>query len=161
MSIKTELSAPKSQDGYAVNQLIGRCTPLDENSVYCNLLQCDHFAQTSVIAKKDVRVVGFISGYRLPERLNALFVWQVAVDQSERGTGLATKMLMSLLERSSMEGVSMLETTITKDNVGSWALFTRLAERLKAPIEKSPHYESEAHFNNVHDTEWLVRIGPF
>ena len=35
------LRAPRADDGSAVNELIERCKPLDENSVYCNLLQCD------------------------------------------------------------------------------------------------------------------------
>ena len=161
MSKEIDLKAPESRDGNAVHQLIARCKPLDENSVYCNLLQCDHFANTSVVAKRDEAVVGFVSGYRIPSRMNTLFVWQVAVDSGERGTGLASKMLGHLLERDSMNGVSMLETTITKDNDASWALFNRLAKRMNAPLEKSPHYEADAHFNGAHDTEWLVRIGPF
>ena len=57
---------PESQDGSRVHKLISECKPLDENSVYCNLLQCTHFADTSVAAEMDGDLVGFISGYIHP-----------------------------------------------------------------------------------------------
>ena len=49
---------PESQDGSRVHKLISECKPLDENSVYCNLLQCTHFADTSVAAEMDGDLVG-------------------------------------------------------------------------------------------------------
>ena len=45
------------EDGLAVNRLIASCPPLDTNSTYCNFLQCLHFAETSVLAEKDGKVV--------------------------------------------------------------------------------------------------------
>ena len=159
--MELSLSKPDSQDGNEVHQLVARCKPLDENSVYCNLLQCDHFADSSIIAKKEGHVVGFVSGYVLPKQPTTLFVWQVAVDERQRGTGLASKMLNSLLERPELAGITHLETTITADNEGSWALFTRLANTLETTLSKRAYYTSEAHFKGEHDTEWLVSVGPF
>jgi L-2,4-diaminobutyric acid acetyltransferase len=158
---QVSITEPMSTDGLQVHQLIARCKPLDENSVYCNLLQSDHFSSTSAIAKAGTEVVGFVSGYRLPSRPDTFFVWQVAVDESQRGSGLATRMLQQLMSRDALLGASYLETTITKDNQSSWALFTRFAERLDAPLEKQPYYTADDHFNHQHETEWLVRIGPF
>ncbi|MEQ9449631.1 MAG: hypothetical protein RLN70_12130, partial [Rhodospirillaceae bacterium] len=37
---------PTSTDGAAVWNLIGGLDALDDNSMYCNLLQCTHFAET-------------------------------------------------------------------------------------------------------------------
>ena len=88
---------PRQEDAVAVHDLIGRCEPLDENSLYCNLLQCRHFAETCVVAENDGGVVGFVSGYIPPRTSNTIFVWQVAVDETARGTGLGKKMLMELL----------------------------------------------------------------
>ena len=45
------LRKPESTDGYALNSLVERCKPLDTNSVYCNLLQCSDFADTSIAAE--------------------------------------------------------------------------------------------------------------
>ena len=158
MKSEVKLTVPVSRDGYEVNQLIKRCQPLDENSVYCNLLQCDHFSQTSVIAKEGSDTVGFVSGYRVPERPEVLFVWQVAVDQRMRGTGLGTRMLKDLINRVNPD---FIETTITDENGASWALFTRFAERNNVSLKKTVHYLHHEHFNGLHDSEWLVRIGPF
>ena len=46
------LRKPNSTDGFALNNLVERCKPLDTNSVYCNLLQCSHFRNTSVLAEE-------------------------------------------------------------------------------------------------------------
>jgi L-2,4-diaminobutyric acid acetyltransferase len=160
MSKLVKLSPPQSSEGASVNQLVSQCQPLDPNSIYCNLLQCDHFSDTSVIAKSDDNVVGFISGYRIPQRNDTLFIWQVAVDQHQRGTGLATRMIQSILGRAHLADIRYIETTITQSNQASWALFTRLAERLSAPLNKSEYYISSTHFKGKHDSETLVRIGP-
>lgn len=157
-----QLLRPSFDDGYAVNQLISRCAPLDTNSVYCNLLQAGHFSGTSVLAKSDnEQAVGFVSGYMKPEDASTLFIWQVAVDESARGQGLAIRLLKSLLERPSLEGVLNIETTITADNQASWALFRKLADKLGASLSETVLLEKEKHFRGEHDSEYLVRIGPF
>jgi L-2,4-diaminobutyric acid acetyltransferase len=73
-----ELREPTSEDGAAVWQLIKDCAPLDRNSLYCNLLQCDHFASTCVAAELDGDIVGWVSGYIVPDSPDTLFIWQVA-----------------------------------------------------------------------------------
>lgn len=154
------LAVPKDTDGYAVSQLVDRCPPLDGNSRYCNLLQCSHFSNTSVIAKADDKTVGFISGYLLPQASNTLFIWQVAVDSDARGTGLAQKMIRHIVERDDCANVTHIETTITNDNNASWALFERIAKHYSAPLARSVMFDRSAHFADAHDSEWLARIGP-
>ncbi|MDX5310866.1 MAG: GNAT family N-acetyltransferase, partial [Rhodococcus sp. (in: high G+C Gram-positive bacteria)] len=73
---------------------------LDVNSSYAYVLWCRDFAATSVVATAgDHEAVGFVSGYRRPEAPDTLFVWQVAVDQDQRGRGVAGRMLDSLWDR--------------------------------------------------------------
>jgi len=69
-----------------VHDLIARCPPLDRNSLYCNLLQCSHFAATCALARHDDTTVGFVSGYRPPSDPGVLFIWQVAVDSTARAS---------------------------------------------------------------------------
>ncbi|MFT5722059.1 MAG: L-2,4-diaminobutyric acid acetyltransferase [Motiliproteus sp.] len=162
MSLSTiDLSVPLSTDGHAVHQLIASCPPLDQNSMYCNLLQATHFASTSVSAKRGGELVGFISGYALPERPDTLFIWQVAVDESARGCGLALSMLQHILQRPHCSEIHALETSITASNQASWALFRRLASNLNAQVEESILFDHVDHFRGIHDTEALVHIGPF
>ena len=161
-SEKIMFTKPSAVDGMAVNQLVASCPPLDTNSVYCNLLQASHFSDTSVAARfESGEMIGFVSGYVVPKQLDTLFVWQVAVSEKARGQGLAKRMVSSLLERSSCSGVRYLETSITASNEGSWALFRRLADQLDAPLEESVMFDKQDHFKGRHDTEYLVRIGPF
>ncbi|MFQ5471249.1 MAG: diaminobutyrate acetyltransferase, partial [Gammaproteobacteria bacterium] len=49
---------PTAEDGATVNRLIASCPPLDSNSIYCNLLQCSYFSETSIIAEDNSRIVG-------------------------------------------------------------------------------------------------------
>lgn len=144
----------------ALNRLVEASPPLDTNSVYCNLLQCEHFSETSVCARQDDELVGFISGYRIPNRPDTLFVWQVVVAESVRGQGLAFRMLNELLERPSCSGVYFVETTITASNNASQALFRKFADRLAAPAGITPGFDENRHFDGQHESEQLWRIGP-
>lgn len=144
-----------------INQLVAASPPLDTNSVYCNLLQCSHFAETSIIAKSGAQCMGFISGYLIPSRPDTLFVWQVVVAEAGRGQGLASRMLEQLAQRPACAQVQYIETTITPDNEASWALFRKLARQLDAPLNDTVGFDKTIHFHGAHETEHLLRIGPF
>ncbi len=161
MSLDLTLRQPKATDGMAVHQLIARCPPLDTNSAYCNLVQCTHFASTSVVAEAAGEAVGFISGHRIPARPDTLFVWQVAVSEKGRGKGLAGRMLAAILDRQENEDICYVETTVTADNAASWALFESFARKRGTELERSVLFDRELHFAGSHDSELLARIGPF
>ncbi|MCW9014536.1 MAG: diaminobutyrate acetyltransferase [Gammaproteobacteria bacterium] len=161
MGSSIALRRPEREDGAAVFQLVNQCPPLDANSMYCNLLQCSHFAETSVAAASDDELVGFISAYIVPNRDDALFIWQVAVSEKARGEGLATRMLEHILDREVCRQITFIETTITESNPASWALFESMARRLDTGLERSLMFDRDKHFNGEHDSEHIARIGPF
>lgn len=156
-----EFRRPESQDGSRVHKLVSECRPLDENSTYCNLLQCTHFADTSVAAEMDGELVGFISAYIPPKHPNVLFVWQVAVHEKARGRGLAKRMLAELLARPECSDVQYMETTITPDNDASWGMFGSFAYERGMRTEQFILFDSRVHFAGEHKDEYLLRIGPF
>ncbi|MBK5934416.1 diaminobutyrate acetyltransferase [Rhodovulum imhoffii] len=159
MTVSTlRLRPPHASDGHAVWSLVRDCKPLDENSMYCNLLQCDHFAETCVLAEMGGDVVGWVSGYIPPTRPDTLFVWQVAVSAKARGMGLGRRMLGELLARGACADVTRLQTTITPDNAPSWGLFRGLARRLGATLSDAPHFTRNRHFDGAHATEHMVTI---
>ncbi|MGI3166441.1 diaminobutyrate acetyltransferase [Pseudooceanicola sp. 200-1SW] len=152
------LRKPTSEDGSDIWELVRACKPLDENSMYCNLVQCDHFADTCVLAEEAEKgVIGWISGHMVPSEPGTLFVWQVAVSAEARGMGLGGKMLSHLVNRDGL-GVTRIKTTITEDNAASWALFRRFTERMGGTLSDVPHYTEDDHFNGHHDTEHMVTI---
>lgn len=155
-----EFRTPIATDGCRVHDLVSRCPPLDVNSTYCNLLQCTHFAETSVVAESGGALVGFLSGYLLPLDPTTIFVWQVAVAPERRGQGLAVAMLDSLLQRDVCRNVTSLETSITRSNHPSWRSFRALARTLGADLAAEPWLSRVAHFSSRHESEHLVRIGP-
>ncbi|KKN06430.1 hypothetical protein LCGC14_1077280, partial [marine sediment metagenome] len=97
----------------------------------------------------------------LPDNPQTLFIWQVAVGEEARGKGLASRMLKNILNRTATKSVTFIETTITPDNKASWALFESLAKKLDAPLNSTVMFERDAHFAGEHETEMLVKIGPF
>lgn len=151
---------PKATDGVRVHELVAACPPLDENSLYCNLLQCTDFADTCILAEQGRDLVGWISGYRPPGEPGTLFVWQVAVHERARGTGLAGKLLMALLERPAAQPIRFIKTTVTPDNDASRALFSSVARRSNAPIREQTGFDKDTHFLGRHDSERLIVIGP-
>jgi L-2,4-diaminobutyric acid acetyltransferase len=144
-----------------VYELVDRCKPLDLNSRYCYMLVCTHFQDTSVVAEADDQVMGLVSGYLDPKQPDTLFVWQVAVDASLRGQGVALRMLKSLLERPDLGHLRFIETTISPSNSASQNLFKRLAAELKAEITDRPYFDKALFGGEAHEDEYLYRIGPF
>ena len=69
-------------------------------------------------------------------------------------------MLREIAERDFGLSTNYIETTITEDNVASWALFSKVANAYAAPMTRSPLFERNRHFEGHHDTEYLVRFGP-
>ncbi len=151
---------PSKEDGWAVSRLIDACPPLEINSIYCNLLQCHHFSDTSAAVRQAGELVGFISGYLIPDKPDTLFIWQIAVSEKVRGHGIASKMIAHILGREISQSVRFIKTTITETNDASWALFGRTAENYSAPLSRENLFIKDKHFPGHHDTEILVTIGP-
>jgi L-2,4-diaminobutyric acid acetyltransferase len=154
----TILRKPNAADGMTVNRLVSACPPLDVNSVYCNLLQCTHFADTCVVAESKAGLIGFTSAYLIPEHSETMFIWQIAVSKSARGQGLAKKMILELLRRPQCRQVSSLQTTIAPDNPASWQLFRSLAEELNAECTDSLIFDRKIHFEGNHPDERLLHL---
>ena len=151
------LRKPRATDGSAIWALVRDCKPLDENSMYCNLIQADHFRDTCVVAERDGDILGWISGHMIPND-DAFFVWQVAVSPRARGMGLGRKMLTHLIDRDECAGAETLKTTITKDNDASWGLFRSFAKSIGGDLSDAPHFHEDDHFDGAHDTEHMVTI---
>ena len=151
------LRKPESTDGSAIWELVRACKPLDENSMYCNIVQAEHFRDTCVVAEMDGDIVGWISGHMIPNE-DALFVWQVAVSPKARGLGLGRRMLEHLIGRDACAEEAQLNTTITKDNEASWALFRSFARQMGGELSDEAHYKRHDHFDGQHATEHMVTI---
>ncbi len=154
------LRKPTMEDGAAFHDLVSECPPLDENSIYCNLLQCTDFADTCMVAEKEGRLAGLVSGYLKPREPNVYFLWQVGVHEAARGHGLALRMIQSILARDFCRGVDELQCTITRSNTASRGLFHALAEAEGAEISEHDYF-TEAHFGGGgHEAEFQFRVRP-
>lgn len=134
---------------------------LDMNSPYAYVMVGAYFGDTSVVAERDGAVVGFISGFTIPEHPDTLFVWQVGVHPDHHGAGIATRMLMALLQRPSAADKRYIETTVTPSNAASLGLFNGAARRLGTVCEESGRFGRELFPGEGHEEEIVFRIGPF
>ncbi|MGH3519169.1 MAG: diaminobutyrate acetyltransferase [Haloechinothrix sp.] len=157
--LDTVIENPVRADGAALWRIARDSRKLDLNSSYAYLLWCQDFADTSVVARVGGKAVGFIIGYRKQATPDTAVVWQVAVDSSQRGKGLAGRMLDRMYSQLVSDGVRHLETTVTPDNAASIALFRSFATRWNAEIQRSDLFAS-ADFPDDHEQEDLYRIGP-
>ena len=155
---KLSLRKPNREDGAGIWTLIAACRPLDENSMYCNLIQCDHFRDTCVVAELDGEIVGWVSAYLMPDDPETMFVWQVAVSEKARGRGLGARMLDHIIARDTCGEVTRIQTTITIDNDASWALFGRFGKARGARLRTQPYFIREDHFDGHHATEHMLTI---
>ncbi|WP_181798740.1 diaminobutyrate acetyltransferase [Streptomyces sp. WELS2] len=156
------IESPATSDGAALWRIAKESKTLDLNSSYSYLLWCRDFAGTSVVARgADGEPVGFVTGYLRPGRPRTLLVWQVAVDASHRGCGIAARLLDGLTARLVAErGITELETTITPGNTASERLFTSFAERHGARVRREVLFPADLFPGGSHDPEVLYHIGP-
>lgn len=150
---------PQASDGYDIHQLIANSPPLDLNSVYSYYLLSEHFSDSCVVAESQDKVVGFLSAYRIPQRPQTLFVWQVVVNQALRGKHIAWRMLNSLLERFQAGEVMQVEATVNPSNAASRRLFERLSTELGTVLQEETFLDAKAFGpGGDHESEILLRV---
>ncbi|RYG71581.1 diaminobutyrate acetyltransferase [Lentibacillus lipolyticus] len=151
---------PTKDDGAGVWELVRDTGVLDLNSSYSYLMWCEIFSDTSIVVEREEEIVGFISGFIHPDQPDTLFIWQVAVDESERGQGLATRMLYHLLKREVCEDVHSVEATVSPSNSASQQLFIGLAKKMLTKCVIHDYFTSGDFPGEGHEDEQLFKIGP-
>ncbi|MCW0215856.1 MAG: diaminobutyrate acetyltransferase [Pseudonocardia sp.] len=151
------IGAPEVSDGVAMHRMAAESGVLDVNSRYAYLIWCRDFAATSVVARANGQVVGFVTGFRRPDAPDTLVVWQVAVDPVTRGAGVGGRMLDTLFDR--VPGARYMETTVTPDNESSNRMFISFANRRDVDFERTELFSAEL-LGAGHEPEMLYRIGP-
>lgn len=154
------LEQPTKEDGQGMWSLVKESS-LDLNSAYKYIMMAEYFSETCVVAKERGEVVGFITGFIQPEHPDVIFVWQVGVDSSQRGKGVASKMLNELVSRDVCKHVRYLEATITEDNKASQSLFKRLAKDHDTIYEIQECFPEDVFPEEDQKAEYTYRIGPF
>lgn len=152
-----EIGAPSVADGVRMWELAVASQVLDAKPRYAYALWCRDFARSSVVARRDGDVVGYVTGFLRPEAPSTLFVWQVCVSAAAQGTGVGGRMLDTVF--GGAPGADRMETTITPDNESSIALFTAFARRNGLTVERSELFGHDV-LGDDHEPEFLYSIRP-
>lgn len=150
---------PVAADAARIWKLVRQGGVLEENSPYCYLLLCTHFAGHGIVAERGGRLLGFVCAYRPPGDPAAVFVWQIGVAPEGRGRGLGTELLRRLIARPANREAKYLTATVAVDNEPSQRLFAALARSVGASLETEAGFGPEL-FPVRHPAEPLIRIGP-
>ncbi len=159
-TLKIIIKKPGKYFSKSIFKLVKDTKILDVNSEYLYLLQTIHFRDTCSIAVINDEVVGFVSGYKIPESAETLFIWQMAVDEKVRGQGLAKKLMKNILTREEYSDIKYIHTTVSPSNKSSVRAFEKLAEELNTGMKAMSFFEKDD-FINQHEEEVLYEIGPF
>ena len=151
---------PIKSDAKYIYQLVKDTNVLDVNSEYLYLLQTTHFREFCSVALLEDEIVGFTSGYLIPNKEDTLFIWQVAVDERFRGQGLANKLMFNILKRKENLDLNYIHTTVSPSNKASIKAFEKFAIKLNTKMEEKNFFIKED-FINQHEEEVLYEIGPF
>lgn len=153
--LQIQFRHPVLKDGLALYELVKACPPLDVNSSYLYFLQASHFAKSCMLAELNGEIVGFVSGYRRPDAVEDLFIWQVAVSEKARGQGLAKRMIDQLLKAQikNEAPLSAISCTIGPSNLASQGLFKSLAKQHGLNMKVTPFIEAEQFGDDQHEAE--------
>lgn len=154
-----KISKPCKEQGKKIYELVKSTKVLDVNSEYLYLLQTTHFSDICSVATYEDKVVGFVSGYMIPNEPNTLFIWQVAVDSDFRGNDLARRLIMHIIQREQLN-VNYLHTTVSPSNSASIRVFEKVANHYETQMSSMKFFEA-GDFINQHEEEVLYKIGPF
>lgn len=153
------IGKPTVDDGALMWQMVSDST-LDLNSPYKYIMMCEYFQETCVVVKENEKLLGFITAFIPPESQDVVFVWQVGVDPSQRGKGLASKMLTELVSREACKKVRYLEATVTPSNSASKSLFRGFARRTQSECEVKECFSADLFPVEGHEEELTYRVGP-
>lgn len=161
VGLDVKFRKPVEEDGAEVWKLVKRAGVLDLNSSYSYLMLCKFFPETCVIAEDNGQIVGFVSAFLPQTAEETVFVWQVAVDASQRGKGLGKTLLRELISREACSDVQYLEATVSPSNRPSQSLFKSFAKELDTECKIFECFSEDMFPDDGHESEWTYRIGPF
>lgn len=156
MDTRYTIREPEKKDAKYIYNLVKKSKVLDLNSQYLYLLQSTHFKNSCSVALFENQIIGFVSGYYLPNENNTLFIWQVSVDENHRGKNLALNLIDNIVTR---KNIRYLISTISPSNISSQIVFEKFAKKYEANIKKSTLFFIED-FIDSHEEEVQFKIGP-
>ena len=159
------MRCPVVADAAAIDSLVRESGGLDANSVYCYLLICSDFANTSLVAEDRDGLVGFVAAYRPPGRPADLFVWQIGVAARARRQGVGRLMLNGLVDLPACRDARFLQATVTPSNLASRKMFEQCAKELGVALHVSHGFSADLfgaapHGQQSHEAEDRLSIGP-
>jgi L-2,4-diaminobutyric acid acetyltransferase len=152
---------PRLSDGTNVCELVRRARSAEPGSKDAWYLLVQQFADTSLVAEVEGRLVGFVGGHRPPTSPSSLLIWQIDVEPSLRRQGLGSALLHALIQCPGCAGIEYLEATLGSSNVAAKRLFEAFAQDLEATCESIAESSSNLLEAMQHEREdMLFRIGP-
>ncbi|MBP7770043.1 MAG: diaminobutyrate acetyltransferase [Aliarcobacter sp.] len=151
---------PQKKDAKQIVNLVKTGGTLDINSEYLYLLQSTHFNETCSVAVYEDEIVGFVSGYLVPNEQDKLFIWQVAVSNKFRGQNLAMRIILDIYNRNNSKNkINYILSTVSPSNKSSQRVFEKIAKNFNTKIENETLFSLDD-FIDAKEEEVQYLIGP-
>lgn len=153
------MQKPEKKDAAEIHAMLQPYKPyVGTNPRYTYLLICEHFNDTSLVAKTLAgEIVGFIAAYLPPNQRNTLFLWEIAVKEGYHGNNLYIRMVKHICKRIRP---TYLEATVNPSNASSIKRLKQLSSIFTCNCTNYTLFPSEYFGNQEHEDEVLYRIGP-
>ena len=82
-----------------------------------------------LMAEKDGKVVGLLSYSTRPDLWHATiccFIEEITVEESERGKGIGSELIQSVMDKMKMSGCAEIALIVDKENIAAQRLYKRL-----------------------------------
>lgn len=116
---------------------------------YVYWIMQQYFPNSNLVALDNEKIIGFICVLLSADK-NCAFIWQIAVDPNYREKGIATKLLLNIIDYLKDSKYESLQFSIGKANIASFNLFNSLCNRINCTLEKIGEYNSLDVIDNVY-----------
>lgn len=124
----------RNDDLDSIMELISRCQPyVIPHHKYQYWMISKYHSKTSFVYLEDGKVLGFLGCIQSIE-MNSVFIWQICVDKSCRGMGIAARLLKDLVEMMKENDINRIDLTISKENEVSKKLFESFADSISSRL---------------------------
>jgi len=124
-----KLTKATLEDVFGVQEFVGQLKGLVQHPVHFYNIMIRYFGNTFFILKDENRIVGFVWGFVSQTDHEVLFLWQIGVAESHRGTKAVRQLMDKFIEAARENNCRKVHATVETENIASCKLFEKMRFR--------------------------------
>ncbi|MCF8233489.1 MAG: GNAT family N-acetyltransferase [Bacteroidales bacterium] len=124
-----KLTKATLKDVFEVQEFVGQQDGLVQHPVHFYNIMIRYFRNTFFIMRDENRIIGFVWGFVSQAEPDVLFLWQIGVAESHRGSGISHQMMEVFIEAARENNCRKVHATVETENIASCKLFEKMRFR--------------------------------